>query len=83
MKVLHVAEVIKGGVSSVMNELLLSQIKNDNIERVCCLIPDSQRDELTLAILIYILLNVMDVIYFPLYFLFGCSLELLSKKSRR
>lgn len=49
MKVLHVAEVIKGGVSSVMNELLLSQIKNDNIERVCCLIPDSQRDELNIG----------------------------------
>jgi glycosyltransferase involved in cell wall biosynthesis len=43
MKILHVAETIKGGVASVINTLIVFQAKKDT---VCVLIPDSQANEL-------------------------------------
>ncbi|HBT4666911.1 TPA: glycosyltransferase family 1 protein, partial [Klebsiella pneumoniae] len=42
MKVLHVAETIKGGVASVLNQLISSQ----NEIEICCILPDSQADEI-------------------------------------
>lgn len=42
MKVLHVAETIKGGVASVLNQLIATQ---NGIE-ICCILPDSQADEI-------------------------------------
>ncbi|MDG1644315.1 glycosyltransferase family 1 protein [Klebsiella huaxiensis] len=46
MIIFHVAEVIKGGVASVINELLREQSTDTDIKKVTCLIPDSQREEL-------------------------------------
>lgn len=45
MKVLHVAETIKGGVATVINELVNFQSSIENIE-VYCLIPEEQKEEL-------------------------------------
>lgn len=47
MKVLHVAETIKGGVATVINELVNHQLKSENIDEINVLIPEPQADELT------------------------------------
>lgn len=49
MIVLHVAEVVKGGVASVINELLKEQQTSDEIKRLRCLVPDAQRNELNIT----------------------------------
>ena len=42
MKVLHALETIKGGVASVLNQLISTQ----NEIEICCILPDSQTDEI-------------------------------------
>ncbi|WP_128178818.1 glycosyltransferase [[Pantoea] beijingensis] len=46
MKILHCAETIKGGVATVMKQIIAAQINSPECEKVICLIPDSQREEL-------------------------------------
>jgi len=46
MKILHAAETIKGGVATVMKQISASQLNHKGIERLICIIPDSQRNEL-------------------------------------
>lgn len=43
MKVLHAAEVVKGGVSTVMRQLLEDQYSWDKIGKVVCVIPENQK----------------------------------------
>ena len=47
MKVLHAAEVVKGGVSTVMRQLLEDQYSWDKIGKVVCVIPENQKEELS------------------------------------
>lgn len=47
MKVLHVAETIKGGVATVINELVNHQVKNYQVEEIKLLVPSSQISEIT------------------------------------
>lgn len=47
MRVLHAAEVIKGGVSTVMRQLIEDQKKWDKIKNISCVIPDAQVQELS------------------------------------
>ncbi|EPL7195389.1 glycosyltransferase family 4 protein [Klebsiella michiganensis] len=46
MKVLHVAETIKGGVATVINELLSYQEKDNDICELAVLIPEEQKEEI-------------------------------------
>lgn len=46
MKVLHVAETIKGGVATVINELVTKQLSDEYFDGVRVLVPDSQVEEL-------------------------------------
>ncbi|HCG3096843.1 TPA: glycosyltransferase family 4 protein [Klebsiella pneumoniae] len=46
MKILHVAETIKGGVATVINELLSYQEKNNDICELAVLIPEEQKEEI-------------------------------------
>ncbi|WP_413741264.1 glycosyltransferase [Sodalis sp. RH15] len=46
MKVLHVAETIKGGVATVMRQLVTSQLADKDLTNVKCLIPKQQVSEL-------------------------------------
>lgn len=47
MKVLHVGETIKGGVATVINELIKHQANDKEIKKITCLIPDSQRNQIS------------------------------------
>ncbi|APS35976.1 MULTISPECIES: glycosyltransferase [Serratia] len=47
MRVLHAAETIKGGVATVLRQLMISQQDNTEIESLDCLVPDEQRDEVS------------------------------------
>ncbi|WP_413729804.1 glycosyltransferase [Sodalis sp. RH22] len=46
MKVLHAAETIKGGVATVLSQLVISQLEWQEVSDLKCLIPDLQSDEL-------------------------------------
>ena len=46
MKILHAAETIKGGVASVMRQLVVDQIEPVKKNSVLCIIPQDQRQEL-------------------------------------
>lgn len=46
MKVLHAAETIKGGVATVLKQIASSQINSNYNNKVICIVPDSQRNEL-------------------------------------
>lgn len=46
MKILHAAETIKGGVASVMRQLVTDQIEPGKKNKVHCIIPLDQREEL-------------------------------------
>ncbi|HAV5984685.1 MULTISPECIES: glycosyltransferase [Serratia] len=46
MKILHVAETIKGGVATVLRQLAIEQSKDDYISEIICIVPDSQVSEL-------------------------------------
>jgi len=46
MKILHCAETIKGGVATVLKQIAAAQISSPECERIICLVPDSQREEL-------------------------------------
>lgn len=45
MKVLHAAETIKGGVATVLRQLVINQQDNDDISSLTCLVPDDQAEE--------------------------------------
>ncbi|HEI8865685.1 glycosyltransferase [Serratia sp. AKBS12] len=45
MKVLHAAETIKGGVATVMRQIILANVADPEIKDVHCLIPRDQKDE--------------------------------------
>lgn len=49
MKILHVAETIKGGVATVLNQLVEDQIKRNSISTVDVLIPQNQLDYLSVS----------------------------------
>lgn len=46
MKILHAAETIKGGVATVMRQLVEDQLLSNNSNEVICIIPQEQRQEL-------------------------------------
>lgn len=46
MKILHAAETIKGGVSTVMNSLIKNQIENPQVDKIMVICPDEQKDSL-------------------------------------
>ncbi len=46
MKVLHAAETIKGGVATVLKQLMIAQIGNYNFTSVVSIVPDDQQQEL-------------------------------------
>jgi glycosyltransferase involved in cell wall biosynthesis len=48
MKILHAAETIKGGVATVMRQLMLAHTNEGDVKRVSCLIPANHRGELSL-----------------------------------
>lgn len=45
MRVLHAAETIKGGVATVLRQLMISQQDSNDIRSVTCLVPDDQVEE--------------------------------------
>jgi glycosyltransferase involved in cell wall biosynthesis len=45
MRVLHAAETIKGGVATVLRQLVINQQGSNDIRSVTCLVPDDQVDE--------------------------------------
>ncbi|HGE8279682.1 TPA: glycosyltransferase [Serratia marcescens] len=45
MKILHAAETIKGGVATVMRQLVIDQLQPNKENIVFCLIPSNQRQE--------------------------------------
>jgi hypothetical protein len=47
MKILHVAETIKGGVATVLRQLSIEQSKDNCVEKVICLVPNTQAEELS------------------------------------
>ncbi|QNK31136.1 glycosyltransferase [Serratia sp. JUb9] len=46
MKILHAAEIIKGGVATVMRQLAIHQSDKSNVEELICLVPEEQAKEL-------------------------------------
>ncbi|WP_265555296.1 glycosyltransferase [Serratia grimesii] len=46
MKILHVAETIKGGVATVLRQLSVEQSQDSHVEAVVCIVPDTQAEEL-------------------------------------
>jgi glycosyltransferase involved in cell wall biosynthesis len=46
MKILHAAETIKGGVATVMRQLMLAHASEQDVGAILCLIPASHRSEL-------------------------------------
>jgi glycosyltransferase involved in cell wall biosynthesis len=46
MKILHAAETIKGGVASVMRQLVADQLEPDKKNNVLCIVPQDQCEEL-------------------------------------
>lgn len=46
MKILHAAETIKGGVSTVMNSLIQHQIQKPEVEKIMVICPSDQQDNL-------------------------------------
>ncbi|MCP1104994.1 glycosyltransferase [Serratia nevei] len=47
MRVLHAAETIKGGVATVLRQLVLSQQQDAEIRSLDCLVPDDQYEEMS------------------------------------
>jgi glycosyltransferase involved in cell wall biosynthesis len=47
MKILHAAETIKGGVATVMRQLMLAHINEQDVTGISCLVPAHHRDELS------------------------------------
>lgn len=45
MKILHVTEVNKGGVITVINELINCQVNDDTIDSIICLMPSNPSNE--------------------------------------
>lgn len=46
MNILHAAETIKGGVATVLRQLVEEQLDPVNNNKVCCIIPQDQRQEI-------------------------------------
>ncbi|HCT9095973.1 MULTISPECIES: glycosyltransferase [Serratia] len=46
MKILHVAETIKGGVATVLRQLAIEQSQDAQVEKIVCIVPDTQVKEL-------------------------------------
>lgn len=49
MKIFHAAEVVKGGVATVLNELLNDQSERSNVESIAILVPQNEAQELNIA----------------------------------
>lgn len=47
MKILHAAEIIKGGVATVMRQLAIHQSGLPDVEELICLVPEDQSTELS------------------------------------
>ncbi|RJF58409.1 glycosyltransferase family 1 protein [Serratia inhibens] len=46
MKILHVAETIKGGVATVLRQLAIEQSHDEKVSAIMCIVPDTQIQEL-------------------------------------
>jgi glycosyltransferase involved in cell wall biosynthesis len=46
MRILHAAETIKGGVATVMRQLMLAHVNEQDVRGISCLVPAHHRDEL-------------------------------------
>lgn len=46
MRILHVAETIKGGVATVLRQISVEQSQDHYVEKVVCIVPDTQVGEL-------------------------------------
>lgn len=46
MRILHVAETIKGGVATVLRQISVDQSQDHYVEKVVCIVPDTQVGEL-------------------------------------
>ncbi|HHD2899699.1 TPA: glycosyltransferase, partial [Klebsiella quasipneumoniae subsp. similipneumoniae] len=47
MRIVHAAEVVKGGVSTVIRQLIQNQVDWKEIEEIYCIVPNSQLNELS------------------------------------